>query len=245
MSFKFWRNLEKYSAESLPHASGAHPPMRATPEPGMSRVTFKRMIRSFIGVFAVFLLPFGGLADDAPKKPNIVFVLADDLGYGDLPGYGNPEVLTPNLDRFAKESMRFTDFYAPAAVCSPPRASFLTGRAPLRCGVITAIQEGRDMHLRKTETTIATFLRQAGYDTCHVGKWHLNGKFNSPEQPQPGDHGFNHWMATQNNALPSHKDPATFVRNGKPLGKLQGFSGLLVAREAAEWLAHDPEHQPH
>jgi arylsulfatase A len=197
----------------------------------------KRWHRPFVTISAVFLLPLAGQADDAPKNPNIVFVLADDLGHGDLPCYGNHVIRTPNLDRFAAEAMRFTDFYAPAAVCSPSRAGFLTGRAPLRCGVITAIQEGRDMHLRSSETTIATVLRQAGYDTCHVGKWHLNGKFNSPDQPQPGDHGFNYWMATQNNALPSHRDPATFVRNGKALGKVQGFSGPLVAQEAAEWLA--------
>jgi hypothetical protein len=85
-------------------------------------------------------------AADVPvaNKPNIVFVLADDLGYGDLACYGNPIARTPHLDRFAAEGMRFTDFYASSAVCSPSRAGILTGRAPLRCGVITAIQEGRD-----------------------------------------------------------------------------------------------------
>ena len=176
-------------------------------------------------------------AADAPKqKPNVVFVLADDLGYGDLPCYGNPIVRTPHLDRFAAEGMRFTDFYAPAAVCSPSRAGFLTGRSPLRCGVITAIQEGRDMHLRSSEVTIATVLKKAGYDTCHVGKWHLNGKFNSSDQPQPGDHGFGYWMATQNVARPSHQNPINFVRNGTPVVKLDGYSGPLVAREAVEWL---------
>ena len=172
----------------------------------------------------------------AAKKPNIVFVLADDLGYGDLPCYGNPIIRTPHLDRFAAEGMRFTDFYAPAAVCSPSRAGFLTGRSPLRCGVITAIQEGRDMHLRSSEVTIATVLKKAGYDTCHVGKWHLNGKFNSSDQPQPGDHGFGYWMATQNVARPSHQNPINFVRNGTPVVKLDGYSGPLVAREAVEWL---------
>jgi arylsulfatase A len=195
-------------------------------------------------------------AEAGSDRPNIVFVLADDLGYGDLPCYGNPIARTPHLDRFATESMRFTDFYAPSAVCSPSRAGILTGRSPLRCGVITAIQEGRDMHLRSSEITIATVLKEAGYDTCHVGKWHLNGKFNSSEQPQPGDHGFSYWMATQNNALPSHENPETFVRNGQPLGKIEGFSGPLVAREAVEWLEKRPDkskpfflnvslHEPH
>lgn len=201
-------------------------------------------------------LSLGAKAEDGAPRPNIVFVLADDLGYGDLPCYGNSITQTPHLDRFAAEGMRFTDFYAPAAVCSPSRAGILTGRSPLRCGVITAIQEGRDMHLRKSEVTIATVLKEAGYETCHVGKWHLNGKFNSPEQPQPNDHGFNYWMATQNVALPSHQNPTNFVRNGTPVGKLEGFSGPLVAREAVEWLEKRPNkskpfflnvwlHEPH
>ena len=195
------------------------------------------ILRLFLS--SLVLAPLAMLhATNAPaaKKPNIVFVLADDLGYGDLPCYGNPIIRTPHLDRFAAEGMRFTDFYAPAAVCSPSRAGFLTGRSPLRCGVITAIQEGRDMHLRSSEVTIATVLKKAGYDTCHVGKWHLNGKFNSSDQPQPGDHGFGYWMATQNVARPSHQNPINFVRNGTPVVKLDGYSGPLVAREAVEWL---------
>ena len=195
------------------------------------------ILRLFLS--SLVLAPLAMLhATNAPaaKKPNIVFVLADDLGYGDLPCYGNPIIRTPHLDRFAAEGMRFTDFYAPAAVCSPSRAGFLTGRSPLRCGVITAIQEGRDMHLRSSEVTIATVLKKAGYDTCQVGKWHLNGKFNSSDQPQPGDHGFGYWMATQNVARPSHQNPINFVRNGTPVVKLDGYSGPLVAREAVEWL---------
>ena len=198
-----------------------------------------RRFLSVINLIGIFVLPLTGFASHQPldaKRPNIVFVLVDDLGYGDLPCYGNSIARTPHLDRFAAEGMRFTDFYAPSAVCSPSRAGILTGRSPLRCGVITAIQEGRDMHLRSSEITIATMLKEAGYDTCHVGKWHLNGKFNSPDQPQPGDHGFGYWMATQNVARPSHQNPINFVRNGTPVGKLDGYSGPLVAREAVEWL---------
>jgi arylsulfatase A len=79
-------------------------------------------------------------------------------------------------------------------------------------------------------------LKDAGYATAHVGKWHLNGKFNQPEQPQPGDHGFDHWFSTQNNALPNHRNPVNFVRNGKPVGRLEGFAGHLVVDEAIRWL---------
>jgi len=69
-----------------------------------------------------------------------------------------------------------------------------------------------------------------------VGKWHCNGKFNKPDQPQPDDHGFDYWFATQNNAGPSHENPVNFVRNGKPVGKLEGYSCQLVVDEAVRWL---------
>jgi arylsulfatase A len=92
------------------------------------------------------------------------------------------------------------------------------------------------MHVRRSEITIATLLQRAGYATCHVGKWHLNGDFNLPSQPQPSDHGFDHWFSTQNNALPNHENPDNFVRNGQPVGPLQGYSAQLVAREAITWL---------
>ena len=169
-------------------------------------------------------------------KPNFVVFLADDLGWGDLACYGHPAIKTPNLDRFAAQGMRFTQCYAASGVCSPSRSAILTGRTPYRNGVCNWIPEGSNVHLRRSEITIATLLQQHGYATCHVGKWHLNGKFNSPAQPQPNDHGFDYWLATQNNAAPSHKDPSNFVRNGKPAGKLDGYSAVLVADEAVDWL---------
>jgi arylsulfatase A len=92
------------------------------------------------------------------------------------------------------------------------------------------------MHLKQREVTAATLLRSAGYATCHVGKWHCNGKFNSPEQPQPDDHGFEYWFSTQNNAGPTHKDPQNFVRNGRPVGQLEGYSSQLIVQEAIDWL---------
>ena len=112
----------------------------------------------------------------------------------------------------------------------------MTGRTPSRSGVYDWIPAGSPVHLRASEITIATLLKRADYDTCHVGKWHLNGKFNDPAQPQPGDHGFDHWMSTQNNAVPSHENPKNFVRNGEPLGVQEGFACQLVTDEALHWL---------
>ncbi len=185
---------------------------------------------------AVSLTLAGSPARAADAKPNVIVFLADDLGYGDLGCYGHPKIQTPNLDAFAKQGARLTQCYSASAVCSPSRSAILTGRTPHRNGVYTWIAENAEVHLRTSELTMPKVLKESGYATAHVGKWHLNGKFNSPDQPQPGDHGYDHWMATQNNAGPSHKNPTNFVRNGKPVGKLEGFSAPLVVGEAIDWL---------
>ncbi|MEE3369252.1 MAG: sulfatase-like hydrolase/transferase, partial [Planctomycetota bacterium] len=170
------------------------------------------------------------------QRPNFVIVLCDDLGYGDLACYGHKVIQTPHLNRFAKEGLKLTSCYAAAPNCSPSRTGLMTGRTPMRVGIHNWIPVLSPMHVRKREITVATLLRQAGYATCLLGKWHLNGRFNLPGQPQPSDHGFDHWFATQNNALPSHENPDNFVRNGKPVGKLEGFSAQLVTDEAVGWL---------
>jgi arylsulfatase A len=175
-------------------------------------------------------------ATPSSARPNVVLFLADDLGYGELGCYGNAAAVTPNLDRFAAEGLRFTDCHSASSVCSPSRSSLLTGRTPFRNGVFTWIPENSPIHLRTSEITLPTLLRQAGYDTCNVGKWHLNGKFNSPEQPQPDAHGYGWWLATQNNAAPSHAFPTNFVRNGEAIGKVDDYSAPFIAGEAVTWL---------
>ncbi len=172
----------------------------------------------------------------AAHRPNFIVVLADDLGYGDLGCFGANDIKTPNLDRFAARGLRFSSCYAAAANCSPSRAGLMTGRTPTRLGLHNWIPMLSPMHLRREEITIATLLRRAGYATAQVGKWHLNGMFNLPGQPQPHDHGFDHWFATQNNALPNHRNPYNFVRNGIPMGELSGYSSQIVVDEAIRWL---------
>ena len=99
------------------------------------------------------------------SRPNILIVLCDDLGYGDLSCYGHPHIKTPNLDVLAAEGIRLTDCYAAAPVCSPARAGMLTGRTPHRCGIYDWIPGNNPMHLRRQEKTFATLLRDSGYAT--------------------------------------------------------------------------------
>ncbi len=169
-------------------------------------------------------------------QPNMILFLADDLGYGDLGCFGHSIIQSPNLDVFSKEGVRLTQCYSGSAVCSPSRSALLTGRTPHRNGVYTWIAEGAEVHLRTSENTLPELLKGAGYTTCHSGKWHLNGLFNNPAQPQPNDHGYDWWMATQNNAGPTHENPNNFVRNGQPVGQMQGYSAPLVVSEAISWL---------
>ena len=168
------------------------------------------------------------------QPPNFLIILADDLGYGDLACYGNKIIQTTHLDQLAAEGMLLTDCYASAPMCSPSRAGLLTGRVPYRTGIYDWIAPDSSMNLPQKELSIATYLRQHGYTTSHIGKWHLNGKLNSTEQTQPYDHGFDYWFSTQY-SLP-HKDPDGFICNGYPEREIEGYSCQIVARETADWL---------
>lgn len=215
-----------------------------------------RRAAALLGVFCLTLFGIGRARAANDQRPNILVVLADDLGYGDLNCYDGDDLKTPRIDAFAASGLRLTDCYAAAPNCSPSRTGLMTGRTPFRVGVSDWIPMHSPMHVKRSEVTVGTLLRNAGYDTCHVGKWHLNGDFNLPSQPQPSDHGFNHWFSTQNNALPNHRNPNNFVRNGDAVGQLQGFSAQLVATEAVDWITNgrDPSkpfflfacfHEPH
>ncbi len=169
-------------------------------------------------------------------RPNVVMLLADDLGYQDVGCYNGP-VKTPAIDALAAKGLRFTDFYSGCAVCSPSRATLLTGRYHIRAGVYSWINDAsQNSHLLLREVTLAEILRTEGYATAHIGKWHLGLPTPQRNKPTPDKHGFDHWFATWNNASPSHHNPDNFIRNGKPVGKLEGYACQIVADEALQWL---------
>jgi len=128
------------------------------------------------------------------QKPNVILVNCDDLGYGDIGCYGSEHHTTPALDRMAAEGVRFTDFYMAAPVCSPSRAAMMTGCYPLRVGLetgceIIVLRPGEPIGLSADETTVASILKDAGYATEIIGKWHCG------DQPEflPTRHGFDSW----------------------------------------------------
>jgi arylsulfatase A-like enzyme len=139
------------------------------------------------------------------SKPNIILMMADDMGWGDVGFNGNKIIKTPNLDEMAKASLRFDRFYSPAPVCSPSRGGCLTGRHPYRYGIWTA----NAGHIRKEEITIAEALKIQGYTTGHFGKWHLGtldpqlgstlkvGRNPARNFTTPGMNGFDEWFATE------------------------------------------------
>lgn len=128
----------------------------------------------------------------AAEWPNVVLVMADDQGWGDMAYQGHPRLKTPNFDRFAREGIRFDRFYAAAPVCSPTRGSVLTGRTPNRFGCFKW-----GYPLRPQEITLAEILQRAGYRTGHFGKWHLGSvQKNSPVNP--GASGFDTWVSSPN-----------------------------------------------
>src|SRR2546422_1477683 len=132
----------------------------------------------------------GGQA--TPGKPNVVLVIMDDMGYGDLGSYGATDAKTPNLDRLAREGVRLTDAYANGPVCSPTRAALISGRYQQRVGIEWALSSTNDRakSLPVTRTSLPALLKTNGYATALVGKWHLG--FNP--HIGPNAHGFDEFF---------------------------------------------------
>ncbi|MDO8587861.1 MAG: sulfatase [Armatimonadota bacterium] len=147
------------------------------------------LCQSALAAAAVALLGQEAFTASRPQRPNVILINADDLGYADLGCYGSDNISTPNLDRLAREGVRFTDFYACAPVCTPSRAGLLTGRYPIRSGLTTVLFPNNKVGIPDTEITIAELLKRQGYSTACIGKWHLG------HLPQflPTRHGFDYY----------------------------------------------------
>ena len=187
-------------------------------------------INYFICLFILSLFSCTENVDD--ESPNIILIMTDDQGWGQTGYYDHPVLETPNLDAMAENGLRFERFYAAAPVCSPTRASILTGRTNDRTGVID-----HGYALRKQEKTIAVALQKAGYATGHFGKWHLNG-LRGPGVPilkddshSPGKFGFDHWLTVTN-----FFDIDPLMSENGSFKDLKGNSSEIIVKKALEFI---------
>lgn len=139
----------------------------------------------------------GKTPQSSTEKPNILFILIDDMGYGDLPSYGNTEVDAPNINRLASEGLSFSQFYVNSPICSPSRVAFMTGQYPSRWGITSYIHDrasnserGMKNSLNLQAPTMGRMMQKAGYYTAHIGKWHMGGGRDIPEAPLITEYGF-------------------------------------------------------
>lgn len=186
----------------------------------------------------------GRAADVADRrKPNIIFVLADDMGYGDLSCYGGARIKTQNIDRLAAEGIRFTQFCVNAPICSPSRTAFLTGQYPARWHITSYIaaraeneQRGMAQWLDVKAPTVARFLSQAGYRTGHFGKWHMGGGRDVGEAPLPTEYGFNASL-TQFEGLGDRVLPIMSAQDDLPERKMPlGVASEKLGRGKVSWV---------
>ena len=191
------------------------------------------------------IMGLGGAANtEKRRKPNVVVILADDLGYGDLGCCGSTLASTPNLDGLAADGLRFTDFHSNAAVCSPTRAAFLTGRYQQRVGIENVLRPTthRDKPgLPLEAVTFVTLFRNAGYTTGLMGKWHLG----YPPAFNPVHHGFNvfHGFLSGNIDYQSHVDGAGQLDwwNGLEIGQEKGYTTDLITDHGVRFIEQNKE----
>ncbi|MBL7152420.1 MAG: arylsulfatase [Phycisphaerae bacterium] len=175
------------------------------------------------------------------KKPNIIFIMADDMGYGDLSCYGATKINTPNIDALAADGIRFTDAHSPSAVCTPTRYGVLTGRYCWRSRLKRGVLGGYSPLLIDTNRmTVASLLKQHGYATACIGKWHLGlgdnkrTDYDKPLRPGPNDLGFDYFFG-----IPASLDmtPYCYVENDHPVVKPTETIEAGKANEDGWWRA--------
>ena len=187
------------------------------------------------------LLPW--LASAAPQRPDIVFLLIDDLGYADCGFNGGKQILTPNIDRLAKAGTVLEHFYV-QPVCSPTRSTLLTGRYPTRTGVYSIVSPHATWGLPLAERTLADALKQAGYSTQIVGKWHL-GEFKPEHLPlsRGFEHHYGHYFGMLDYFTHERGGELDWYRDGKPL-KEEGYTTHLLRDEACRIINRQPKDKP-
>ena len=181
----------------------------------------KILLPTLIGLFAFTTIASNAQAD-ATMRTNIVIIFADDLGYGDVSCYGATKIKTPNIDRLASQGMKFTDAHSAASLCSPSRYGLLTGRAPWRLH-----KKGNGYRLRPGETTLGSFMHDAGYMTAAIGKWHLgySKDWNKPPITGPLEVGFDYHFGVPSN----HNDSTrAYIENHDLVGRKAGEPYRIV-----------------
>ena len=186
---------------------------------------------------ALLLFPFFLHAQKKDKRPNIIYIMADDLGYADLSCYGQKNYQTPNIDRLAAQGVKFTNAYAAAPVCTPTRAAFMTGKYPGRTEVglhepLEWSKKDSVIVLSPAESSIASLLKKEGYETLLVGKWHLGF---SPEH-NPNKNGFDYFYGIHGGGIDyiSHTAPRKgaidLYENDKPVLQDGYLTEMLQAK---------------
>ena len=191
-------------------------------------------IKDFTGILPVLLLALSAFASSA-RQPNVILVLTDDQGYGEIAAHGNPVIKTPNLDWLHAESVRLTDFHVDPT-CSPTRSALLTGRYSTRTGVWHTIN-GRSM-MRPDELTLAELFKANGYATAMIGKWHLGDNYPCRPQDQGFDHTVWHYAGGISNGPDYWENDYfddTFVVNGE-WRKFDGYCTEVWFREATRYV---------
>jgi len=180
-------------------------------------------------VAQLLFFTFSAAAAD-PSRPNVVLIFPDDLGYGDVGCYGAKGYSTPNIDRLAREGVRFTDFYVAQAICSASRAALLTGRYPNRVGVLGALGPGAKNGIKPEELTLGEVFKSRGYATAIYGKWHLGDH----DPHLPTDNGFDDYFGLpySNDMWPNHPTNKTFpplpLFDGKRVVRTQPDQRMLT-----------------
>lgn len=193
-------------------------------------------MKRLASVFVLFCLAFSVAAKD---KPNIVLIMADDLGYADIGCYGSDFIKTPHIDALAANGLRFTDYHSNGAVCSPTRAALMTGRYPQRTGVegVITVARHREVGLPLEEVTIAEVLKDAGYSTAMFGKWHLGydiKKFGPQRQGFETFEGFVSGNVDYFNKIDQEGHKDWYI--GDELKHVEGYVTDLINDGAVDWI---------